>query len=248
MVWRHIPPAPGCQRGPDSWPRKPASSCQVWPPSVVRKSAASSTPAYTISASLSDGSRCHSAQTPRGAVSRHTTGAWSEACRFLWRYRKQTCYSRPWACRCCWWMAHWPNRAGARSATIVGALDDLPEPAAGLGGIDAVGINRRALDVVNLPTGKVRAGNRPLLRLPSAVRMKAPSFVPTRIRTSLMVVSLNVTDQIHLKLRGGASAPYILRVNPPRHCRFPGTLYDRPSVCKQRQFIGLVVSRIPAES
>jgi hypothetical protein len=45
IVCRHMPPAPGANAGPDSWPRSPASSCQLAPPSVVRNSAASSTPA-----------------------------------------------------------------------------------------------------------------------------------------------------------------------------------------------------------
>ncbi len=45
IVCRHIPPAPGCQPGPDSCVRSPVSSVQVAPPSPVRNSAASSTPA-----------------------------------------------------------------------------------------------------------------------------------------------------------------------------------------------------------
>src|SRR3989449_7765742 len=57
IVCRHIPPAPGCQRCPFAL-RSPASSCHVWPPSVERNKAASSTPAYTVSGSVSDGSRC----------------------------------------------------------------------------------------------------------------------------------------------------------------------------------------------
>src|SRR5215471_2649002 len=58
MVCRHIPPAPGCQLGPVPCPRKPESSFQFCPPSVERKIAASSTPAYTVSASVREGSRC----------------------------------------------------------------------------------------------------------------------------------------------------------------------------------------------
>src|SRR2546425_7233751 len=53
-----MPPAPGVQRDPVSWPRRPESSCQFCPPSVDLKIAASSTPAYTVSGSVSDGSRC----------------------------------------------------------------------------------------------------------------------------------------------------------------------------------------------
>src|SRR3984957_20436768 len=59
IVCRHNPPAPGCQRGPVSWLRNPESSCHDLPASVERNSAASSTPAYTVSGSVSDGSKCH---------------------------------------------------------------------------------------------------------------------------------------------------------------------------------------------
>src|SRR5256885_15708049 len=65
-VWRHIPPAPGCHLGPVPWPRSPASSCHVLPPSLVRNRAASSTPAYTVSGSVSDGSRCHTRLNSQG--------------------------------------------------------------------------------------------------------------------------------------------------------------------------------------
>src|SRR5437868_15035477 len=59
IVCRHIPPAPGCHFGPVPWPRRLESSFHVVPPSLERKRAASSTPAYTVSGSVSDGSRCH---------------------------------------------------------------------------------------------------------------------------------------------------------------------------------------------
>src|SRR6516162_3747815 len=58
IVCKHMPPAPGCQEGPVPWPRRPDSSCQLLPPSVVLNSAASSTPAYTVSGSRKDGSKC----------------------------------------------------------------------------------------------------------------------------------------------------------------------------------------------
>src|SRR5881398_2635573 len=58
IVCRHMPPAPGCHDGPVPCSRSPGSSCQLPPPSVDRNSAASSTPAYTVSGSVSDGSRC----------------------------------------------------------------------------------------------------------------------------------------------------------------------------------------------
>src|SRR5438132_14420388 len=58
IVWRHKPPAPGAHFDPVACSRSPLSSCQLFAPSVVRNIAASSTPAYTVSGSLSDGSRC----------------------------------------------------------------------------------------------------------------------------------------------------------------------------------------------
>src|SRR5579859_7008419 len=59
MVCRHRPPAPGAHEGAVGWWRSASSSCQLLPASVDLKRAASSTPAYTVSASVSDGSRCH---------------------------------------------------------------------------------------------------------------------------------------------------------------------------------------------
>src|SRR5713101_4217103 len=50
-------------------------------------------------------------------------------------------------------------------AAVVGALNDLPEPTRVLCGIDPVRVNRRALDVVDIPASKVRAADVPLLAL-----------------------------------------------------------------------------------
>src|SRR5262249_3778411 len=54
-----------------------------------------------------------------------------------------------------------------RLAAIATALDQLPEPAAGLGGIQAIRIGRRSLEVVDLPAPEVRAADVP--SLPGAV-------------------------------------------------------------------------------
>src|SRR5436309_10262601 len=48
-------------------------------------------------------------------------------------------------------------------AAVIGALDDLPEPAAGLRCVDAVGSKRRTLHVIDLPPGKVGAADVPPL-------------------------------------------------------------------------------------
>src|SRR4029077_587114 len=66
MVCRHMPPAPGCHFGPVPWPLNPESSCQLTAPSVDRKMAASSTPAYTVFGSFSEGSRCHTRLNSQG--------------------------------------------------------------------------------------------------------------------------------------------------------------------------------------
>src|SRR5262249_26697150 len=65
-VCRHIPPAPGCHFGPELCPRSPASSCQFWPPSLEKNKAASSTPAYTVLASVGEGSKCHTRLNSQG--------------------------------------------------------------------------------------------------------------------------------------------------------------------------------------
>src|SRR6267142_1748577 len=66
MVCRQRPPAPGAQPLADSWVRRPGSSVHVLAPSVDLKKAASSTPAYTVSGSLSEGSRCQTRLNSQG--------------------------------------------------------------------------------------------------------------------------------------------------------------------------------------
>src|SRR2546426_6963111 len=65
IVFRHIPPAPGCHRFPFT-SRSPGISCHVCPPSIDRNRAASSIPAYTVSGSVSDGSRCQTRLNSQG--------------------------------------------------------------------------------------------------------------------------------------------------------------------------------------
>ena len=50
-------------------------------------------------------------------------------------------------------------------AAVVGALNDLAEPAAGLRGVDAIGIGGRSFEVIHLPAGKVRAADFPVFAL-----------------------------------------------------------------------------------
>src|SRR2546426_7348468 len=63
-----------------------------------------------------------------------------------------------------------------RLAAVARALDHLPEPAARLRGVQPVGVGRRALEVVDLPTGEVGAADVPLLAL--AVRCQDECAFP----------------------------------------------------------------------
>src|SRR6266576_1398380 len=51
-------------------------------------------------------------------------------------------------------------------SAVIRALDDLAKPAAGLRRIQTIRFNRRAFDVINLPTRKVRSVNFPPVALP----------------------------------------------------------------------------------
>ena len=76
-----------------------------------------------------------------------------------------------------------------RLAAVVGALDHLPEPAAGLRRVQPVRIDGRSLEVVDLPARKVRAADVPPFALAVRLRTNAPLRVPTSTRTPLIVDS-----------------------------------------------------------
>src|SRR5579872_7595079 len=48
------------------------------------------------------------------------------------------------------------SRLVPRLAAVIGTLNDLPEPAARLRGVNAIGIHGRAFHVVDLPAGEMR--------------------------------------------------------------------------------------------
>src|SRR5581483_1360186 len=50
-----------------------------------------------------------------------------------------------------------------RFAAVIGALQQLPEPTAGLGSIEPIRVGRRSFEVVHFPPGEVRAADVPLL-------------------------------------------------------------------------------------
>src|SRR5579862_6010502 len=51
------------------------------------------------------------------------------------------------------------------TATVIGSLDDLAEPARGLRCVEAIGIGGRGLDVVDLPAAEVRTLDLPITTL-----------------------------------------------------------------------------------
>src|SRR5438477_12864107 len=57
-----------------------------------------------------------------------------------------------------------PNRLPG-GAPVVGALEHLPEPAAGLRGVEAVRVRRGSLEVIDLPAGEVGPAHLPAVAL-----------------------------------------------------------------------------------
>src|SRR5271165_1777455 len=62
-------------------------------------------------------------------------------------------------------LASWGSGLVPSLAAVIGALDDLPEPAARLRCVKPVGIGGRSLEMVDLPAGEVRAADFPVLAL-----------------------------------------------------------------------------------
>ena len=143
IVCRHMPPAPGCQFGPEPWPRSPGSSCHVCPPSVGAEQGG-------VFDARVDGVRIGQR-----------------------RFEMPDALELPGMRRAVVPLV----RAGhavvdelvadrlPRLAAVVGALDHLPEPAAGLRRIDAIRVDGRSLEVIDLPAAEVRAADVPLLAL-----------------------------------------------------------------------------------
>src|SRR5579883_2903256 len=49
-----------------------------------------------------------------------------------------------------------------RFAAVIGALDDLAEPAAALRGVDSIRVQRRAFEMIHFPTGEMRSADFPI--------------------------------------------------------------------------------------
>src|SRR5277367_3861603 len=57
------------------------------------------------------------------------------------------------------------SRRLPRFAAVVGSLDLLAKPAAGLGGVDSIRLDRRTFEMIDFPAGKERTGDVPVLSL-----------------------------------------------------------------------------------
>ena len=74
-------------------------------------------------------------------------------------------------------------------AAVIRALNDLPEPAAGLRRIQAVRIDGRSFEMVHLPSGKMWTADIPLLARPVRRQNECAFRVPTSTRIVLMLFS-----------------------------------------------------------
>ena len=135
-----MPPAPGCQLGPEPCPRSPGSSCQVCPPSRSGRGRRLRRRRRRVRIGQRRLEMPDPLELPgmRRAVV-PLVGAGLAVVDELVAHRL-------------------PGLAA-----VVGALDHLPEPAAGLRGIQPVRVGRRALHVVDLPAPEVGTADVPLL-------------------------------------------------------------------------------------
>ena len=113
-----------------------------------------------------------------------------------------------------------------RLAAVVGALDQLPEPAAGLRRIQPIRVDGRALEVVDLPAAKVGAADVPLFAL--AVRCQDERALACADQYSYSALSLLFSLSFP-PLRGGFFTTTTIHARPsslhPRRGRVP--LYCR---------------------
>ena len=115
-------------------------------------------------------------------------------------------------------------------AAVVRALDHLPEPAAGLRGVQPVRVNGRALEVINLPARKVRAADRPLLAL--AVRCQDERALPRANQHSYFahLFFLSAPEEAKPNLAAGVDSKLAFGLG---QCKRLGE-WDRPVLCCTR--------------
>src|SRR6266576_49552 len=162
MLCRHMPPAPGCHCGPVPWPRSPESSCQDLPPSFERKMGILDTGVDDVWFGERGFNVPDALELPRmlRAVVPLVRGEGLAGFRgsvvdeFVAFGLGRSSRPRGGFARGC-------SRLDPSFATVIGALDNLPEPAAGLRGVNAVGTRGRSFHVITLPAGKMRAADGP---------------------------------------------------------------------------------------
>ena len=134
IVCRHNPPAPGCQADPEPWPRSPGSSCHVCPPSIgAEQGGVFNTGVDSVWIGQRRFEMPDSLEFPR--MRRPVVPLVSAGDTVVHELIT--------------------NRL-PRLAAIVRPLDDLSEPTAGLRRIQPIRVSRRSLEMVDLPSSKVR--------------------------------------------------------------------------------------------
>ena len=143
IVCRHIPPAPGCHFGPEPWPRSPGKFLPVLP-AVGR---------------AEQGGVFHAGVDGIGIGERRFE--MPDALELPGMRRAVVPLVRAGDAVVDELVAH--RLPGL--AAVVAALDHLPEPAAGLRGVDPIRIDGRAFEMIDLPAAEERAVDVPLLAL-----------------------------------------------------------------------------------
>ena len=158
-----MPPAPGCHLGPVPWPRRPESSCQDSPPSVeLEEGCVFDAGVDGVGVGERGLDVPDALELPRvlGAVVPLVGGEGLAG--FFGGVVEEAVWRRGgplWA----FGLAGLEAGLVPGFAAVVGALDELAEPAAGLRGEDRVGVGGRAFHVVDLPAGEVGAGDGPII-------------------------------------------------------------------------------------
>src|SRR5215472_5917216 len=126
-------------------------------------------------------------------------------------------------------------------AAIIGALNDLSEPATGLRRINPIRIHRRALQVIHLPSGKMRSADVPFL--PLAIGRQNECAFPGSCQHSNFAhhALLKSCFREFVWRERSNDALYTLddanaRLNPSLHsCRFPQAYHASVGILEQRE-------------
>ena len=189
MVCRPMPPAPGCQRGPEPWPRSPG---QLGPGQAAVVGAEQRGVLHAGVDDVRVGQR--RLQVPDAlelpGVLRAVVPLVGRE-RLAGRLRRVV--GEPVALAHGHAVGRGRRPAAGRSprpAAVVRALDELPEPAARLRRVDPIRIGGRAFHVVDLPAREVRAADLPAF--PLAVRRQDERALARADQTRTLLIATSL--------------------------------------------------------